>query len=61
LSDLARQIVAGLEELGALAMSLEMAAIQGTLPDDVKQQLASLASDMAQKIDALRALARAVP
>lgn len=56
--DKAEQFVAGLEVLGSYAYALEMATIQGTLPDAVKQQLTDLAVKMATKIDELRTLAQ---
>jgi len=61
MSDLSDKMVAGLEELGSLAMSLEMAAIQGSLPADVRQQLAALATDIANRTDELRTLAKQIP
>jgi hypothetical protein len=60
MGELSDKIVTGLEELGSMAMSLEMAAIQGSLPDQVKQDLSGLASQMAAKIDEVRTLARTV-
>jgi hypothetical protein len=61
MSELADQLVDGLEKLGATAFRLEMIALNGNVPEAVRGQIADIASRQAEQLDALRTLARTVP
>jgi hypothetical protein len=60
-SELADQLVAAIEKVGADAYRLEMIALNQNVPADVRGQIADIASRQAQQLDALRTLARTVP
>jgi len=61
MSELADQLVAGIEAIGASTMALIRIAMDPTVPEDVRAKLGALASAMAQQEDELRTLARTVP
>ena len=61
MSELADQLVAGLEQLGNEAYMLEMIALNTDVPIAVREQVSAIAASMATRIDALRTLARTVP
>jgi hypothetical protein len=60
-SELADQLVAGIEAIGANTMALMRIAMYPTVPKDVRQEIADIASVMAEEEDRLRTLARTVP
>jgi len=61
MSELADQLVAGIEAIGENTMALMRIAMDPTVPEDVRKEIADIASDMAAQENALRALARTVP
>jgi hypothetical protein len=54
----ADQLVAGLERLGSETYMLELIALNGNVPGDVRKQVADIAASLSAQIDALRTLAR---
>jgi hypothetical protein len=61
MSELADQLVAGIEAIGANTMALMRFAANPDVPVDVRAEIGALASVMAQQEDELRTLARTVP
>ena len=61
MSELADQLVAGIEAIGANTMRLMSIATNLDVPVDVRAEIAALASAMAEQEDELRTIARTVP
>ena len=61
MSELADQLVAGIEAIGANTMRLMGIAMNPDVPVEVRDELGALASAMAEQEDKLRTLARTVP
>jgi hypothetical protein len=57
MSELSDQLIAGLERLGSDAYRLELVALNGSVPEDVRKQVSDIAGRLAVGIDALRTLA----
>jgi hypothetical protein len=61
MSELADQLVAGIEAIGANTMALMRIAMNLAVPEDVRTEIGAIAVAMAAQEDELRTLARTVP
>lgn len=60
MSALSDKMVEGLEDLGLLAMNVESLAFGPDMSESARKAISELASKLADKIDALRTLARTI-